>query len=134
MNDPSQQTVQANEHHEHTHTAEGVPNPPAPVSGEKGKQRAGDRLNIPSSVVRTSGFVPGDKVFVADEDPAGVISKPCLMLVKQQPPKFLSDYVVAKDCRIRVTPATLKKCGLEGVSFDIDGGVGKIVVRPRRAP
>jgi hypothetical protein len=76
----------------------------------KGRQRAADRLNIPSSTVRNSGFAPGDKAFVVDEDPAGAISKPCLVVLKEQPPKFLSDYIVAKGCRIRVTPATLKKC------------------------
>ena len=97
----------------------------------KGRQRAADRLNIPSSTVRNSGFAPGDKAFVVDEDPAGAISKPCLVVLKEQPPKFLSDYIVAKGCRIRVTPATLKKCGLEGETFQIDGGHGKIVVRPR---
>ena len=109
------------------------PNHEPPVTAEdtpKGKQRAADRLNIPSSVVHASGFAPGDKAFVVDEDPAGAVPKPCLVLLKEQPPKFLSDYVVAKGCRIRVTPATLKKCGLEGENFDIDGSNGKIVVRP----
>jgi hypothetical protein len=100
--------------------AEGTPN---------GKRRATDRLNIPSSTVRASGFAPGDKAFVVDEDPAGAVAKPCLVLLKEQPPKALADYVVAKDCRIRVTPAVLKKCGLEGERFEIDGGGGKIVVR-----
>ncbi len=99
-----------------------------------GKRRAADRLNIPSSLVRASGFVPGDKAFVADEDPAGAAAKPCLVLLKEQPPKFLADYAVAKDCRIRVTPAMLKKCGLAGNCFEIDGGDGKIVVRPRKEP
>lgn len=40
--------------------------------------------------------------------------------------------VGGEDCRIRVTPATLKKCGLEGENFAIDGGDGKIVVRPAK--
>ena len=106
------------------------PTPPPAATG--GKRRTADRLNIPSSIVRNSGFTPGDKVFVADEDPAGAISKPCLVLVKEQPPKPVADYVVASGHRIRVTPATLKKCGLDCESFEIDGGNGKIVVRPRK--
>ncbi len=104
----------------------------ASAESEKGgKKRAADRLNIPSSLVRASGFVPGDKAFVVDEDPAGAIPKPCLILLKDQPPKVLADYVVAKDCRIRVTPAMLKKCGLECEKFEIDGGAGKIIIKPR---
>ena len=107
-------------------------NPVATAGGSEGKRRAADRLNIPSSIVRDSGFAPGDKVFVVDEDPAGIVAKPCLVLLKDQPPKILADYVVANGHRIRVTPATLKKCGLECERFEIDGGNGKIVVRPRR--
>jgi hypothetical protein len=109
-----------------------TPSPvPAKEAQPKAKNRAADRLNIPSSVVRASGFAPGDKVYVVDEDPTGVAPKPCLVLLKQPPPTSLADYGVVKDCRIRVTPAILKKCGLEGDNFQIDGGEGKIVVRPR---
>jgi len=97
-----------------------------------GKRRAADRLNIPSLIVRNSGFAPGDKVFVADEDPAGAADRPCLVLLKEPPPKSLADYAVASGYRIRVTPATLKKCGLEGERFEIDGGNGKIVVTPQK--
>jgi hypothetical protein len=121
--------MQSNEHHEDAD--QGVPNPPAPLPGTKGKRRATDRLNIPSSIVHDSGFAPGDKAFVVDEDPAGALPRPCLVLLKEQPPKFLSDYVVAKGCRIRVTPAVLKKCGMDGENFDINVGKGKIVVSPR---
>jgi hypothetical protein len=106
-----------------------------PVTAEDtsgGKRRAADRLNVPSSVVRTAGFAPGDRAFVVDEDPVGAIPKPCLVLLKQQPPKMIADYIVAKDCRIRVTPAILKNCGLEGEDFEIDSGEGKIVVRLRK--
>jgi len=110
---------------------ETTPSGTAPVTPE-GKRRAADRLNIPSSIVRDSGFAPGEKVFVADEDPTGVVPKPCLVLLKEQPPKSLADYVVAGGHRIRVTPATLKKCGLEGERFEIDGVSGKIVVRPQK--
>ncbi len=110
--------------HEHPVAAEGAP---------RGKQRAADRLNIPSSIVRDSGFAPGDKVFVVDEDPAGAVPKPCLVLLKLKPENPLADYAVAKDCRIRVTLAILKKCGLEGANFAIDGGDAKIVVRPAKA-
>jgi len=39
-------------------------------STPKGRQRAADRLNIPSSVVQASGFTPGDNAFVTDEDPS----------------------------------------------------------------
>ena len=67
---------------------------------------------------------------MVDEDPAGGVAKPCLVLLKEQPAKFLSDYVVAKGCRIRVTPAVLKKCGMEGENFEIAGGGGKIMVGP----
>ena len=74
---------------------------PAPAEDKaEGKKRAADRLNIPSAVVRASGFVPGDKVFVVDEDPAGATAKPCLVLLKQQPTTVLADDAVAKDCRI----------------------------------
>ncbi len=66
---------------------------------------------------------------MADKDPAGAVPKPCLVLLKEQPPKLVADYAVAKDCRIRVTPAILKKCGMEGQNFEIDSGDGKIVVR-----
>jgi hypothetical protein len=55
------------------------------------------------------------------------------VLLKQQPPELLADYIVAKGCRIRVTPAMLKKCGLEGECFEINGSDGKIVVTPRGA-
>jgi len=89
-------------------------------------------LNIPSSIVNKSGFAPGDKAYVVDEDPAGALPKPCLVLLKEQPSKSLADYVVAKGSRIRVTPAVLKKCGLEGENFDIDGRGGKIVVSLRK--
>ncbi len=107
-------------------------NPVSAVGTPKDKRRAADRLNIPSSVVRASGFARGDKAFVVDEDPAGAVPKPCLVLLKEKPPKLLADYAVAKDRRIRITPATLQKCGLEGKEFAIDGGDGKIVVRPAR--
>jgi hypothetical protein len=105
---------------------------PATEGTPKSKQLAADRLNIPSSIVHDAGFAPGDKAFVVDEDPAGVVPKPCRVLLKEQPPKLLADYAVAKDYRIRVTPATLKKCGREGVTFNINGSAGKIVVRPQR--
>ena len=132
MNDPSLQPVPPNEHREDALADRGVPNPPAPLPGVKGKQRAADRLNIPSSIVHDAGFAPGDKVFVTDEDPAGAVPKPCLVLLKEQPPKLLVEYAVAKGCRIRVAPAVLKKCGLEGENFQIDGDDGKIVVRPAK--
>jgi len=103
-------------------TAEGTPS---------GKRRVEDRLNIPSSIVRDSGFAPGDKAFVLDEDPAGAVPKPCLVLLKQQPLRMLADYAVTKDCRIRVTPAMLKRAGLKGNAFEFDAFAGKIVVRPR---
>lgn len=111
-----------------------LPNEP-PVTGEgtaSGKRRAEDRLNIPSSIVRESGFVPGDKAFVVDEDPAGAVPKPCLVLLKEQPLKTLADYAVAKDCRIRVTSAILKKAGLEGKTVEFDASDGKVVFRLRR--
>ena len=120
MTDPNHQPMPPNEH---PVAAEGTP---------KGKQRAADRLNIPSSIVHDSGFAPGDKAFVVDEDPAGAVPKPCLVLLKIKPENPLADYAVAKGCRIRVTPATLKKCGLEGENFEIDGSDGKIVVRPAK--
>jgi hypothetical protein len=132
MNDPSHQPTASSEHHENSHAEHGLPKPPAPLPGTKGKRRAADRLNIPSSIVHNSGFAPGDKVFVVDEDPAGGVAKPCLVLLKEQPPKFVSDYTVAKGCRIRVTPAVLKKCGLDGENFDIDGRNGKIVISLRK--
>ena len=118
MSDPIHQPVLPDEH---PASAEGTPS---------GKRRAEDRLNIPSSIVRASGFAPGDKAFVVDEDPAGAVPKPCLVLLKEQPPKMLADYDVVTDCRIRVTKAILKKCGLAGKNFEIDGGDGKIIVRP----
>jgi hypothetical protein len=120
MNDPSHQPVPPNEY---PVAAEGRP---------KGKKRAADRLNIPSSIVHDAGFAPGDEAFVVDEDPAGAVPKPCLVLLKVKPENPLAEYAVANGCRIRVTPAILKKCGLEGENFQIDGGDGKIVVRPRR--
>jgi len=107
--------------------------PPVAAKGTpSGKRRAEDRLNIPSSIVHDSGFAPGDKAFVVDEDLAGAVPKPCLVLLKANPGNPLADYSVAKDYRIRVTPATLKKCGLEGENFEIDGGNGKIIVRPAK--
>ena len=102
MNDPSHQPTASSEHHENAHAEHGSPNPPAPLPGTKGKRRAADRLNIPSSIVHNAGFAPGDKVFVVNEDPAGGVPKPCLVLLKAEPPKFVSDYTVAKGCRIRV--------------------------------
>jgi hypothetical protein len=93
------------------------------------KQLTGDRLNIPSFIVRAVGFAPGDTVYVLNEDPAGAIQKPCLVLLKEKPAIPLGDYAASKDCRIRVTTAMLKKCGLDGESFEIDGDNGKIIVK-----
>ena len=132
MSNPSHEPVRLNEHPEDARADRGIPTPLGPLPGKKGKQRASDRLNIPSSIVRASGFAPGDKVFVVDEDPDGAVPKPCLVLLKEPPLKLLADYAVAKDYRIRVTPVILKKCGLEGGTFEIDGGDGKIIVRPQK--
>ena len=120
MTDPNHRPVPPNEN---PFAAEGTP---------KGKQRAADRLNIPSSIVRNAGFAPGDKAFVVGEDPAGAVPKPCLVLLKVKPENPLAEYAVAKGCRIRVRPTILKKCGLEGEKFEIDGSDGKIVVRPAK--
>ena len=118
MSDPNHQPAPADEN-------------PATAEGKTaGKRRAANRLNIPSSVVRAAGFVPGDSVYVTDEDPAGGVAKPVLVLLKEQPASRFGAYQVSGDCRIRVTPAMLKKCALEGETFEFDGGVGKIVVRP----
>jgi hypothetical protein len=107
---------------------------PVPANGAaEGKRRAADRLNIPSSVVRASGFVPGDTVYATDESPAGEAAKPTLLLLKEPPAKLLGKYVVSKDCRIRVTPAMLKKAGFQGETFEFEGGPGKIIVRPRKS-
>ena len=95
MSDPSPQPV-SNEPSLDASPQGAVPNAPAPLSGGTSKQRASDRLNIPSSLVHASGFAPGDKAFVADEDPAGAVPKPCLVLLKEPPPKALADYAVAK--------------------------------------
>ena len=130
MSNTSHQPVNPTEHCENVCANPSISPSKAPLSGVSGKRRANDRLNVPSSIVCDSGFVPGDKVFVVDEDPTGAVPKPCLVLLKEQPPKSLADYVVAKDRRIRVTPATLKKCGLQGENFEIDGGAEKIIVRP----
>jgi hypothetical protein len=54
------------------------------------------------------------------------------VLLKVEPENPLADYALAKGCRIRVTLAILKKCGLEGEDFAIDSGDGKIVVRPAK--
>ena len=118
MSDPIHQPALPDEH---PVSAEGTPS---------GTRRVEDRLNIPSSIVRDAGFAPGDKAFVVDEDPAGAVPKPCLVLLKEQPPKMLADYAVAKDFRIRLTAAIRKKCGLKGKHVEIDGGDGKIIVRP----
>jgi len=120
MSNSSHEPAPANEHPVAT---EGTP---------KGRQRVEDRLNIPSSVVRNAGFALGDTAFVVDEDPAGAVPKPCLVLLKVKPENPLAEYAVAKDCRIRVTAAILKKCGLEGGKFEIDGVDGKIIVRLAR--
>ena len=107
----------------------------SPVTAEaaaEGKRRAADRLNIPSSLVRASGFMPGDTVYATDESPAGEAPKPVLVLLKDPPAKTLGKYVVSKDCRIRVTPAMLKKAAFEGETFEFEGGPGKIIVRPRK--
>ncbi|MGO9109173.1 MAG: hypothetical protein ACLP9L_08070 [Thermoguttaceae bacterium] len=119
MSDPNQPT-QPNE------------NPVSAEDASEGKRRAADRLNIPSVVVRASGFLPGDTVYVTDENLASEVSGPALMLLKAQPAKLLGQYVVSKDCRIRVTPAMLKKAGFEGETFEFDSGSGKIVVRSRK--
>ncbi len=121
MNDPN---------HEPTHAIE---TPAATEGASKGKRRATDRLNIPSGVVRASGFAPGDNAYVMNHDAAAAAEKPLLVLLKDKPEIPLGEYVVSKDCRIRVTPAMLKKCGLAGDTFEFDGREGKIVVRPRKA-
>ena len=70
MSDPNQQPTLLNEN-----PASAAGTPASAAGGTGGKRRAADRLNIPSSVVRTSGFAPGDKAFVVDEDPAGSTPK-----------------------------------------------------------
>ena len=53
-------------------------------------RRPEDRLNIPSSIVRASGFVPGSTVYVTDKDPAGVVPRPVLVLLKTKPEHALA--------------------------------------------
>ena len=93
MSDPNHQPPPADEN-------------PATADGKTGgKRRAANRLNIPSSVVRAAGFVPGDSVYVTDEDPAGGVAKPVLVLLKEQPASRFGAYQVDGDCRIRVYPS-----------------------------
>ena len=101
----------------------------APNSGSGALTK--DRLNVPPFIVRASGFVAGDTVYVVDEDPAGEVQKPVLVLLKEQPPKSLTEYKVSADSRIRVTPAMLKMGGLEGDTFEFEADNGKIVVKPK---
>ena len=111
-----------------------IPSPITPAATEGkpgGKKRAADRLNLPPSIVRAAGFVPGDSVYVVAEDPAAAAVRPILVLLKEQPAHSLGTYRVSADGRIRVTPAMLKKAGLDGEHFAMEGGSGKIVVRPQ---
>jgi hypothetical protein len=94
----------------------------------------GEQLYIPSFIVRAAGFLAGDKVFVAGEDPAPSEVKPICVLSKEKPPVALHDCVVSKDCHILVTLAMLKNCGLNPDSLEIDGKDGKIVIKPSRLP
>ncbi len=81
--------------------------------------------------MRASGFVPGDNAYVVGEDPANTATKPVLVLLKEQPANSLGTYRVSADGRIRVTPAMLKKMGIESEHFAMDGSQGKIIVRPQ---
>jgi hypothetical protein len=90
---------------------------------------AKERLNIQTHICRAAGFQPGDTAFVVDEDPSGEVPQPCLVLLKELPTKPIGEYKVAGDARIRITPAMLKLCGLEGEAFEIEGDNGKIVVK-----
>jgi len=102
------------------------------AAASKPTRRTEDRLNVPKSSCKAAGFLPGNTAYVVDHDPAGVVQKPVLVLLKAKPENPLGECTVSKDGRIRVTPAALKACGLEGNKFEFDGGEGKIVVR--RAP
>ena len=97
------------------------------------KLLSGNRLNIPNATVKTSGFTPGETAYVLDEDPTGAVQKPCLVLMKEKPVNPLGSYGVSKGYRLRVAPAILKRCGLDGSTFEIDGKDGRIIVRiPQR--
>lgn len=102
----------------------------AGVAGGNSRKLAGDRLNIQSYLCRAAGFNPGDTAYVTDEDPSGT-AKPCLVILNTQPGKPLCEYKVTSDGRIRVTPAMLKLCGVNGDTVEIEGDNGRIVVKPK---
>lgn len=116
-----------------TPAAPAAPAAPAPAatSSDNTASLAKDRLNVPTFLSKAAGFNAGDTVYVTDKDPTGVIQPPCLLLLKESPPEPLTDYRVAADGRIRITPATLKIAGLDGTDFEFEGDAGRIVVKPK---
>jgi hypothetical protein len=92
----------------------------------------GEQLYIPSFIVRSAGFLAGDKAFVTNDDPANPDAKPICVLSKEKPPGASHDCVVSKDCHILITLTMLKNCGLSADNLEIDSKDGRIVVRPSR--
>lgn len=107
-----------------TPDATDIPGVPAPA------RRPENRLNVPKSLCKAAGFLPGDTAYVADHDPAGAVQKPVLVLLKAKPENPRGEFAVSKDGRIRVTPTIQKACGLGGDKCEFEGSEGKIVVRP----
>ena len=95
----------------------------------KQKSLFSNRLTIPNAIVKASGFLRGETACVLDEDPSGAVEKPCLVLLKEKPVNPVGKYAVQNAYRIGVTAAVLKRCGLDGTRFQIDGKDGKIIVR-----
>jgi hypothetical protein len=60
--------------------------------------------------------------------PGGILCQPC-----PTGRKPITKKIVGISRLVAVTPAILKECGLEGENFEIDGGDGKIIVRPAKA-
>ncbi len=48
-------------------------------------RRTEDRLNVPKSSCKAARFLPGNTAYVVDHDPAGVVQKPVLVLLKAKP-------------------------------------------------
>jgi hypothetical protein len=89
----------------------------------------GEQLYIPSFIVRSAGFMAGDRAFVTDGDPSDPAAKPVCVLSKEKPAGSLHDCIVSKDCHILLTLSMLKNCGLDAENLELQSNEGKIIVR-----
>lgn len=83
-----------------------------------------ETLSVPTTLIRTAGFRPNQKVTVS------VVGQTLEITSKPQP-NILANrkYTVDKYGQIRITQHMLKRAGIGGTSYDLSGVADKIVVK-----